>query len=132
MTAAPLISMFSTALVPCASGSVFGDEPGCVYPSTVTASVAFGSHVVSTIVCTPAPGMVNAIVSAPGLDSESVEDRLAERARAGVARVRHGEGRGGERRREGRRQQQREGQGGVRVGDSSVQGRRRVLPGAVD
>jgi hypothetical protein len=45
---------------------VFGDEPGCVYPSTVRTSVAFGSHVVKTIVWTPAPGMLKSIVSAPG------------------------------------------------------------------
>ena len=57
-TPAPLISMFSTALVPWASGRVFGEDPGCVYPSTVTGSMAFGSHVVSAIVCTPAPGNV--------------------------------------------------------------------------
>ena len=42
-----------------------------MYPSTVTGSKAFGSHVVRAMVCTPAPGMLNAIVSAPGLDSES-------------------------------------------------------------
>ncbi len=65
-TAAPLISIFSTALVPWASGRVFGEDPGCVYPSTVIGSVAFGSHVARTMVWTPGPGMLNAIVSAPG------------------------------------------------------------------
>src|SRR6188508_1595265 len=72
MTADPSISTFRTALVPCASGSVFGDDPGCVYPSTVTGSVVLGSHVVSTIVWTPAPGMLKSIVSAPGLAFASV------------------------------------------------------------
>src|SRR5262245_59699518 len=72
VTAAPLISMFSTAFVPWASGSVFGDEPGCVYPSTVIGPNAFGSHVVRKIVCTPGPGMLNVIVSAPGAASASM------------------------------------------------------------
>src|SRR4051812_26609191 len=76
MTADPSISTFRTAFVPCASGSVFGDEPGWVYPSTVTGSVVFGSQVVSTIVWTPAPGIAKAIVSAPGV---ALESRIAWR-----------------------------------------------------
>ena len=41
--------------------------PGWLYPSIVTASVIAGSGVSGEIVCTPEPGMLNVIVSAPAV-----------------------------------------------------------------
>ena len=93
MTADPSISTFRTALVPCASGSVFGDEPGWVYPSTVTGSAAFGSQVVEHDRVDAGPRDVE--VDGVGAGSRvRVEDRLAQRAGARVGRGRHREGRG--------------------------------------
>ena len=61
----PVSSTSSTALMPAFSGFVLTLEPGCVYPSMTTGPVMSGSTEVSVIVCTPAPGMLNAIVSGP-------------------------------------------------------------------
>src|SRR5262249_39505584 len=43
-----------------------GREPGWVYPSIVTGSVTAGNAEAGLIVWTPSPGMLKAIVSAPG------------------------------------------------------------------
>ena len=59
----PESSISRTASSPTAS--VFGLDPGCVYPFRVTGPVIAGSGVVGVIVWTPVPGMAKAIVSAP-------------------------------------------------------------------
>ena len=46
---------------------VLAEAPGCEYPLIVTPSVLAGSAVAGTIVCTPPPVMLKAIVSGPGL-----------------------------------------------------------------
>ena len=59
----PLSSICRTALLPIAS--VLTDEPISVYASIVTAPVIVGKAEVRLIVFTPAPPMLNTIVSVP-------------------------------------------------------------------
>ena len=65
--------MFKPWVVSC----VFGEEPGCVYPSIVTGLVITGSAVAGTIVWTPEPTMLKAIVSAP---AAALASRIAWRS----------------------------------------------------
>ncbi len=75
--AVPSISIRSTVFSPWPTGCVLGEEPGCVYPSIVTAAVRLGSADASAMVCTPEPTMLNAIVSGPAF---ALASRIAWRS----------------------------------------------------
>src|SRR5437773_6288123 len=62
-----LIPFVGPALAPFSSMIGLPANPGWVVPSMVTGSVIVGRKNASIIVCTPAPGMLKTIVSAPGL-----------------------------------------------------------------
>ena len=49
------------------TASVLAVAPGCVYPSIITGSVIVGRLVAGEIVLTPPPGILNVIVSIPGV-----------------------------------------------------------------
>ena len=69
---------------------VFGDEPGCVYPSIVVApvmSLMVGSWLVTWIVCGPAPGRLKATVSAPACRFASVIAARSVHSSATVAQM---------------------------------------------
>ena len=92
---APESTTFSTVFS-APSAWVFGDEPGCVYPSMTTGLEIVGSTDAVVIVQTPepsqpAPDTLNAIVSSAGRGVGG-GDRLAQRAGARVVGVCHGEG----------------------------------------